>query len=127
MSEPRLALPDNYWYQSVLCDGSHTSQTRLFPNFLGFAIFLGDLAVTGLLKGPEDLPELIKLSNSTYHLVGITFWNGNHFNAQVHYDDKWYTYDGLQSVPLQLTLSYSAAVQTGYSMSSCVYFKEPPV
>jgi rubredoxin len=32
MSEDRLALPDNVWYRSVICDGLRTSQARAFTN-----------------------------------------------------------------------------------------------
>ena len=127
MSEPCLAIPENYWYQSVVCDGSHTSQPRVFTNGTPWVlpVFFGDLAITGHLKGPEDLPEIMELCNSIYHLRGITFWNGNHYIARIHYKSRWYTYDGLQNISLQPALTYSAAIQTGYIMSSCVYFKEP--
>jgi hypothetical protein len=124
MSELRLSLPENIWYQSCLCDGLRTSCNRVFKNGNPWVlpVFFGDLAMTGQLKGPEDLPEILEVLNSSYRLVCITFWNGNHYNARVYYDCKWYSYDGLQQVKLQQISSYSADVPAGYSMSSCIYF-----
>lgn len=126
MSEPRLSLSENYWYRSQLCDGSRAFQRRELKNGAPWVlpVFFGDLAMTGYLKGPEDLPEVLQICNSTYCLTGITFWSGTHYNTRIRYNNKWYTYDGLQSVPLQPVPVYSAPVQARYTMSSCVYFKK---
>ena len=86
----QTTLPENIWYQSCLCDDLHTSCNRVFKNGNPWVlpVFFGDLAMIGQLKGPEDLPEILEVLNSSYCLVGITFWKGNHYNARVYYDCK---------------------------------------
>ena len=53
------------------------SETQCFVNGLPWVlpIFLGDLAQTDKLSGPDEIPTRLKISDATYQLGGITFWN----------------------------------------------------
>ena len=53
------------------------SETQCFVNGLPWVlpIFLGDLAQTDKLNGPDEIPTRLKISDATYQLGGITFWN----------------------------------------------------
>ena len=55
------------------------SETQCFVNGLPWVlpIFLGDLAQTDKLNGPDEIPTRLKISDATYQLGGITFVRGS--------------------------------------------------
>lgn len=126
LGHPHFVLSDDSWTQHLCCGGTRLSETQHFANGLPWVlpIFLGDLAQTDKLNGPEEIPVSLQISDATYHLGGITFWNRVHYCGRLQYHGSWYDYDGLRNIPLKEIIDVSAPSPVGFIISSCVYFKE---
>ena len=125
VGHPQFVINHDTWTDPLCCGGIHLSETRCFVNGLPWVlpIFLGDLAQTDKLNGPDEIPIRLKISDATYQLGGITFWNRVHYIGRLQHRGRWYEYDGVCSIPLKEILDISAPSPVGFMISSCVYFK----
>ena len=126
VGHPQLVLSHDTWTEPLCCAGIRLSETRHFLNGLPWVlpIFLGDLAQTNKLNGPDEIPTRLQISDATYQLGGITFWNGVHYIGRLQHRGRWYDYDGVRSIPLKEIIDVSAPLPVGFMISSCVYFKQ---
>lgn len=124
-SELELVQPRNDGTYSNCCEGTVTSETRVFDNGYPWVlpIFFGNLTTAcNMLTGPQDIPIVLSLTDTRYNVGGLTFWNGSHYIARLHHNGTWFDYDGLATPPLQPINGLLAPVRVGYMMSSAAYF-----